>query len=612
MKYPRQKIHFTTPKGWCNDPNGLVKIDGTYHLFYQYYPEDTKWGPMHWGHAVSKNLLTWEPLPTALFPNDEEYCFSGSAVLDKNNVSGLGKPVSSNENCPSAEHSPSQNPPLLLFYTAHNPSNGRQTQCLAYSTDYVHFEKYSGNPIVDNPLSDNVPEKKDFRDPKVVPNPAGSGWIMVLAAGEKIEFWKSENLLSWTYSGSFTPGNYALGGICECPDLLDFGKFGSSENKIPVQVLTMSMITWDKEGKEHHAMQYFAGRFDGNTFVDVIPAQNPLLLDYGNRNYAAVTFSNTEPGSYIMMGWAEDWKEARENDAEEWFGKMTLPRKVELVFLENASGEKQIFRLRQTPVFNFPLPTENESLWISRTSLETGETFSRSGVFITLEEKHIKINGKRIPRENGKLLSDGTAAAANSSSSELTVIFDHGLFEIFADGGLTCYSGETHISHRRALHKDIPAIMEVIHDAQALLKADGLPQWQDGFPNEETIAEDIETRRAFVICENDEIIGFVVVAFGEEPDYSNNVRGTYKYNEPYGTIHRCAFSASAKGKGLSQYMFNLCYEEIRSEGVKYVRIDTHQDNLRMRHIMEREGFTESAVISLLANGKDRIVAEKAL
>ena len=138
----RPQFHFTPKKGWINDPNGLCYANGVYHMFYQHYPDDTKWGPMHWGHATSKDLLSWEHQEIALYPTEDEYCFSGSAIIDDEGV-------------------------MRLFYTSHNPKTGEQTQSMAYSSDYIHFEKYNGNPIIEN-SKDSSCFKKDFRDPKVI------------------------------------------------------------------------------------------------------------------------------------------------------------------------------------------------------------------------------------------------------------------------------------------------------------------------------------------------------------------------------------------------------------------------------------------------------------
>ena len=137
----RPNFHFTPPKGWMNDPNGMVYMDGEYHLFYQHYPDDIVWGPMHWGHAISRDLLHWEHKKIALCPDELGYIFSGSCIYDKENCSGLGT---------------KETPPLLAFFTHHDPKSGRQQQSIAYSLDKEHFIKYEGNPVIANI------EKKDF------------------------------------------------------------------------------------------------------------------------------------------------------------------------------------------------------------------------------------------------------------------------------------------------------------------------------------------------------------------------------------------------------------------------------------------------------------------
>lgn len=168
------------------------------------------------------------------------------------------------------------------------------------------------------------------------------------------------------------------------------------------------------------------------------------------------------------------------------------------------------------------------------------------------------------------------------------------------------------IEYRKAEEKDLDQIMKVIRDAQATLKADGVDQWQDCFPNEKVILEDMSVRSAFVILVDEIVSGFFVLAFGIEPDYVNPVRGAFKNNEPYAAIHRTAISKECKGLGLSRFMFQSAFAEIKKAGVGYARIDTHHDNKRMRHIIAREGFEETAVIVLSSNGDERVAAEKKL
>ncbi len=202
----RPQIHFSPEKGWMNDPNGLVYHDGEYHLFYQHHPYSSVWGPMHWGHAVSSDLIHWKHLPIALYPDSLGYIFSGSAVSDSKNRSGLGT---------------ADNPPLIAFFTYHDPvaQDERrefkvQQQAIAYSTDNGRsWTKYDNNPVVKNPGI------RDFRDPKVVWHPGSERWIMCVAAWQTIRFYSSANLLDWTFESEFGEGGESKKGVWECPDL---------------------------------------------------------------------------------------------------------------------------------------------------------------------------------------------------------------------------------------------------------------------------------------------------------------------------------------------------------------------------------------------------------
>ena len=166
----RLQFHFTPPAKWMNDPNGLVYLNGKYHLFYQYYPDGIVWGPMHWGHAVSYDLFHWEHLPIALYPDKLGWIFSGSAVIDKMDTSGFGKNA------------------MVAIFTYHNDkiwksgNKNTESQGIAYSTDEGKtWTKYKGNPVLNNS------GEQDFRDPKVFWNETIQKWNMVLAVGDKIK-----------------------------------------------------------------------------------------------------------------------------------------------------------------------------------------------------------------------------------------------------------------------------------------------------------------------------------------------------------------------------------------------------------------------------------------
>ena len=201
----RPQYHFTPPEKWMNDPNGLLFHKGIYHLFYQYYPDDIVWGPMHWGHATSKNLTQWRHKPVALYPDQLGYIFSGSAVMDTHNSSGLGT---------------AQNPPMIAIFTYHDPKGekeGRsdfQYQGIAYSLDEGDtWTKYEGNPVIGN---DSI---QDFRDPKVFWHDATQKWVMLLVAGDHLKIYNSSNLTEWTHLSDFGQNQGAHGGVWECPDL---------------------------------------------------------------------------------------------------------------------------------------------------------------------------------------------------------------------------------------------------------------------------------------------------------------------------------------------------------------------------------------------------------
>ncbi|GGW81796.1 glycoside hydrolase family 32 protein [Alteromonas halophila] len=244
----RPQVHFSPSEKWMNDPNGMFYLDGEYHLFFQHNPDESVWGPMHWGHAVSKDLMHWEELPIALYPDELGTIFSGSAVVDWNNTSGLGT---------------KDNPPIVALYTYHNAEMEKQgaidhqTQALAFSLDKGRtWEKYSGNPVIENPGI------KDFRDPKVMWHEPSEKWVMVLAQKDHIGFYSSDNLIDWSLESTFGKeiGNH--GGVWECPELLLMPVEGTNESRY---VLLVSISPGGPNGGS--ATQYFVGDFDGKEFV---------------------------------------------------------------------------------------------------------------------------------------------------------------------------------------------------------------------------------------------------------------------------------------------------------------------------------------------------------
>lgn len=321
----RPQLHFSPSFGWMNDPNGMVYFDGEYHLFYQYYPDSTVWGPMHWGHAVSQDLVHWEHLPIALEPDSLGYIFSGSAVVDKNNTSGFGFP---------------DNPPLVAIFTHHDMQAQKagaltyETQSIAYSVDRGRtWQKFSGNPVLENP------GLKDFRDPKVIWHEESQRWVMVVAAGDRVQFYTSVDLKSWSFASEFGEEDGAHGGVWECPDL-----FPLKVQDALKWVLLVNMNPGHPAGGS--GTQYFVGDFDGQTFNNDNNPARTLWMDAGADNYAGVTWSDAPGGTNhrYLIGWMSNWAYAQVVPTHPWRSAMTLSRKLELE--ETIEGA----RLISTPV----------------------------------------------------------------------------------------------------------------------------------------------------------------------------------------------------------------------------------------------------------------------
>lgn len=300
----RPNIHFTPPAMWTNDPNGMVYVNGIYHLFYQHYPEAPNWGPMHWGHAVSRDLLHWKHMPIALYPDELGMIFSGSCVYDRENTSGYGT---------------KEKPPIVAVYTNHG-RHGLEQQSIAYSTDGIHFEKSYQNPVIPNPGI------SDFRDPKAFYNPVKNCWSLVLATGDRVHFYKSEDLKRWEKTGEFGPEGNLASGVWECPDLFQV----EAEDGRKLWVLIVSMTTTTEDGRCR--TQYFLGDFDGDKFILKQEEKEPLWIDFGFDNYAGVTFQNLEEP--LFLGWAMNWGYANETPTGEYCGQMTLARSLRAVKTE--------------------------------------------------------------------------------------------------------------------------------------------------------------------------------------------------------------------------------------------------------------------------------------
>jgi fructan beta-fructosidase len=425
----RPRFHYTPAKGWMNDPNGMIFLNGQYHLFFQHYPDGTVWGPMHWGHATSSDLVQWKEQPIALYPDSIGMIFSGSAVLDKNNTSGLGFGGVA---------------PLVAIYTQHNMPgekagrNDFQNQSIAYSLDEGKtWTKYAGNPVL------KTPNLKDFRDPKVIWHEPTQKWIMSLAVADHVEFYSAPNLINWTKESEIGKNLFAHGGVWECPDLLSFNHFGKT-----VWVLLVSMNPGGPNGGS--ATQYIVGDFDGHEFKPY--TTDIKWMDYGPDNYAGVTFSNLG-GRNILIGWMSNWNYANVVPTEKWRSAMTVPRELSLVKQASNSNE---FLLLSTPVKElknaFVQIMSKENVIPNRIDIkDIKATHFEIILSNTYNEKliigyHADKKQFYIDRTNAGVsnFNQGFAAVAvaprltlSNDYMDLSILLDKTSIELFADGGRT-------------------------------------------------------------------------------------------------------------------------------------------------------------------------------
>lgn len=309
----RPVYHFTAPKNWINDANGLIYTNGQYQLFYQYNPFSAKPGHLSWGHASSSDLLHWTPLPVALteYNNPDgsnTMIFSGSAVVDKDNTSGL---------FPAG-----QTDGLVAFYTGHVERPGvvlRQHQNLAFSLDHgLTWQRYASNPVLDI-------NSKEFRDPKVFWYAPQQKWVMatVKADRQQIYLYESKNLKNWTFLSHWgRAGNTVR--EWECPDLFELPVPGGSTKWV-------LLISAGNPSEEFRGQQYFLGSFDGKAFTPDQPYDEAAYLDFGKDFFAGVTFNNAPDNRRILVGWTNDWAYAPDvPTGPEWRGNFAVPRELSL------------------------------------------------------------------------------------------------------------------------------------------------------------------------------------------------------------------------------------------------------------------------------------------
>ena len=294
----RPVYHHTPAYGWMNDPNGMFYKDGVWNLYFQHNPYGSQWENMTWGHSTSTDLVHWKFQGDPVQPDAFGTVFSGSAVVDKENTSGFGKGA------------------VIALYTSAGES---QTQSLVYSTDNGKtFHKFEGNPVI----TSNVP---DFRDPHMFWNEDIKKWNMILAAGQHMEIYTSDNLKDWKLESSFgeTYGNH--GGVWECPDLMKMKVRGTNKEK---WMLICNINPGGPFGGS--ATQYFIGDFDGHKFTCESKPEVTKWMDYGKDHYATVTFDNAPEGRRVAIAWMSNWQYANQVPTLQYRSGNSIPRDLGL------------------------------------------------------------------------------------------------------------------------------------------------------------------------------------------------------------------------------------------------------------------------------------------
>jgi fructan beta-fructosidase len=310
----RPVYHFTPLKNWTNDPNGLIYLNGIYHLYNQQNPFENKWGHMSWGHATSADLVNWKHLPIAIpetIDKDTTWRFSGCAVWDKENTSGFCK----KGGC------------IVAIYTADQPNLKKESQFIAYSNDGgMTFTNYVNNPVIDL-------QRKDFRDPNVTWNEELKKWLMVVALprDHKVRFYASDNLKEWNFLSEFGNAGY-VNAAWECPSLIQLPVEGNLQKRKWVLMVSAG-------GREKGPfIQYFIGDFDGKSFKNENPSDTVLTVDYGDCFYAAIPWNNLSVNEKILIGWMVP----DTGDTYPWKGQMSIPRDLSL---RNTNAGVRLFQL---------------------------------------------------------------------------------------------------------------------------------------------------------------------------------------------------------------------------------------------------------------------------
>lgn len=412
----RPLYHFTPEKYWTNDPNGLIYMNGVYHLYNQQNPFENKWGHMSWGHATSTDLVHWKHMPVAMpeaiTGDDTVWRFSGSAVWDKNNTSGF----CTSPNC------------MVAIYTAHQPHIRKESQYIAYSNDGGNtYTNYQNNPVIDLNML-------DFRDPNVFWYEPSKEWVMtvVLPAEHKARFYGSADLKKWNLLSEFGPQGYT-GANWECPFLIQLPVEGTTTQK-------WVLVTSAAGGERGVFEQYFVGDWNGKEFKNDNRADVTLPLDYGDCFYAAIPWNNMPDNKKTYVGWMVP----NPQETSPWKGQMSLPRDMSLV------QTKQGFRLKQVPssIAMTTIAKAANGKQNTSTSITVADGNQVLDIAKNIKGNAFYIKAQIIPKSNGvagfKIAQ--TIGSDGKVSNETVIGYDDANHQVYVDRS---HSGGGKVNEKR-------------------------------------------------------------------------------------------------------------------------------------------------------------------
>ncbi|WP_121811661.1 glycoside hydrolase family 32 protein [Mucilaginibacter kameinonensis] len=437
----RPTYHFTPQNNWTNDPNGLIFLNGEFNLYYQHNPFENKWGHMSWGHATSKDLISWKHLPVAIpevvTKDTTTWIYSGSAVLDKNNTSGFGV---------------NGKPPLVAIFTADQPKQKKESQFIAYSNDGgLSYKQYAKNPVIDLNMH-------DFRDPNVFWHEESKQWVMTVSMVDEhmVRFYGSKNLKDWTKLSDFGPAGFTKNGW-ECPSILPLVVDGNPAN--------IKWVLFVSLGGEHGPLiQYFVGDFDGTTFKNINDNSKILKTDYGDAFYAAIAWRDAPQNKKILLGWLQNGRQ----ETYPWKGQMSIPHDLSLKTTSEGLVLNQlpsVFVTKALPKYAKGKPVEKRNASIGNSGLKLpgdGNAYWIDAEFDIKNAKKVGFNvvekagtDKKVvvgyDAEKRQLFVDCTGSEKNNKSPEnlvqtapmsitggivkIKVLVDRSSLEVFGNDG---------------------------------------------------------------------------------------------------------------------------------------------------------------------------------